>query len=351
MDFDWAAWHKKFEDFGLSTTNSKVTKEAKFPGSFPEDDDTGTRDEAPVKNTGVDGESSSSNKSGNPPLSTNSKQQTRSTQGWKDEFDEEAADPVWKEHLDKLQATGKLKERDGQYSSSTEPEQPNETKREEEQEIEALKFSLDELQDMLTEAETLRKDGNELYKSGKEMDYEAALETYQRALQVLPETSISRARTAAKEKPSSDTDLASKAENGQQANVPVLPESGLVELTDEQAAALEEEEQRKKAAEVFASENTEKDRLNEDDQILEMEGKIEEIKGFLYGNVSAVHVALNKDSEAVEAASKSLLIDPQNSKVRLRRAKVNEKIAKFTSLSESLEGKSLRRSLHTSAEY
>jgi hypothetical protein len=32
------------------------------------------------------------------------------------------------------------------------------------------------------------------------------------------------------------------------------------------------------------------------------------------------------------------VIDPQNSKVRLRRAKVNEKIGKFTSLSESLEG-------------
>lgn len=39
----------------------------------------------------------------------------------------------------------------------------------------------------------------------------------------------------------------------------------------------------------------------------------------------------------------ALLIDAQNSKVRLRRAKVNEKIGKFTSLSESLEGKVLGR--------
>lgn len=35
----------------------------------------------------------------------------------------------------------------------------------------------------------------------------------------------------------------------------------------------------------------------------------------------------------------ALLIEPENAKVRLRRAKVNEKIGKFPSLSEALEGK------------
>jgi hypothetical protein len=34
----------------------------------------------------------------------------------------------------------------------------------------------------------------------------------------------------------------------------------------------------------------------------------------------------------------ALSISPENDKVRLRRAKVNEKIGKFTSLSEALEG-------------
>ncbi|KAJ9100669.1 hypothetical protein QFC21_003714 [Naganishia friedmannii] len=301
MDFDWAAWHKKFEDFGLSTTKSRVDGEAKFPGSFPEDVDTGTRDVEEVKETEREGASSSSSGSGEPFLPGTKKQQSASTRGWKEEFDEEAADPVWKEHLDKLQATGKLKERDGQYNS-TDPELPNGAEREEKEETEAIKFSFDELQDMLTEAETLRKDGNELYKSGIEIDYEAALETYQRALGVLPETSISRARTSAKEKPSNGTNTADNAGNEEKANVPVVPESGLVELTDEQAAAIEQEEQRKRTAGASSSEAEE--RSKDEDQILNIEGKIEEIKGFLYGNISAVYVALNKDTEAVEAASK-----------------------------------------------
>lgn len=323
MDFDWAAWHKKFEDFGLSTTKSEVNGEAKFPGSFPEDDDSGASRVEEVKDTGKEKASSSSKPSEQTPLPGNAKRQNGSTQGWKEEFDEEAADPVWKEHLDKLQATGKLKERDGQYSS-TGPEQSNEVEREAEQEIEALKFTFDELQvirtgsmnnvflltsvrplfkDMLTDAETLRKDGNELYKSGKEIDYEAALETYQRALSVLPETSISRARTEVKEKSSSDTNATNGQGNDEQVNVPVVPESGLAELTDEQAAALEQEEQRRKQA-TEAPVTEVEEHPNDDDQIIEMEGKIEEIKGFLYGNISAVHVALNKDTEAVEAASK-----------------------------------------------
>jgi hypothetical protein len=145
MDFDWAAWHKKFEDFGLSTTKSAVNGDAKFPGSFPEDDDIGVRDAEEVKNTRTGEASSYSNGTSEPLPAGNGKRQSGSAQGWKEEFDEDAADPVWKEHLDKLQATGKLKERDGQYSS-TEPEQPTGAEREKEEETETLKFSFDELQ-------------------------------------------------------------------------------------------------------------------------------------------------------------------------------------------------------------
>lgn len=125
------------------------------------------------------------------------------------------------------------------------------------------------------------------------------METYQRALSLLPETSISRARTEVNGKSDNKTKPAKHAGGLKESSVPVLPESGLVELTDEQAAALEQEEQRRKAAE-----DSKQERLDDEDPIVDMEGKIEEIKGFLYGNISAVYVALNKDTEAVEAASK-----------------------------------------------
>ncbi|KAJ9094910.1 hypothetical protein QFC19_007766 [Naganishia cerealis] len=338
MDFDWAAWHKKFEDFGLST-RTEVKGDAKFPGSFPETEATGGSPGGEVNNK-ADEASSSSHGTGDRHLPESNRQQHSSNQGWKQEMEEEAADPVWKEHLDKLQATGKLEERSGQYSS-TDAGLSSGVEQEKEEDIEAFKFSFDELQEMLTEAESLRKDGNELYKSGKDIDYEAALETYQRALSVLPETSISRARVEAKEEPSKDAtsaeDAGEDSVSQQKIEIPSMKESGLVELTDEQAAALEQEEQRKRANDSSPPNDNQKDLMGSDDQVQELEGKIEEIKGFLYGNISAVQVALHKDTEAVEAASKSLLIDPQNAKVRLRRAKVNEKIGKFTSLSESLE--------------
>jgi hypothetical protein len=162
---------------------------------------------------------------------------------------------------------------------------------------------------MLTDAECLRKDGNELYKSGKEIDFEAAIETYQRALAALPETSIERARKESQEKKRSEalkTD--SKVEDTApepNSAVPTMPESGIVELTDEQAAELEKEETRKREEALQAQQRSEEDaQAKEDDQIHQVEKKIEEIKGFLYGNISAAYVALNKDTEAVEAASK-----------------------------------------------
>jgi hypothetical protein len=87
--------------------------------------------------------------------------------------------------------------------------------------------------------------------------------------------------------------------------VPAMPESGIVELTDEQAAELEKEETRKREEALQAQRRSEEDaQAKEDDQIYQVEKKIEEIKGFLYGNISAAYVALNKDTEAVEAASK-----------------------------------------------
>lgn len=162
---------------------------------------------------------------------------------------------------------------------------------------------------MLTDAECLRKDGNELYKSGKEIDFESAIETYQRALDALPETSIGRMRKELREKQRADAsktdDTVEGQASGRNPSVPVMPESGIVELTDEQAAALEREEIRKREEEIRVQQQVkEAERDRENDQIHKVEEKIEEIKGFLYGNISAAYVALDKDSEAVEAASK-----------------------------------------------
>lgn len=145
-------------------------------------------------------------------------------------------------------------------------------------------------------------EGNTLYKSGKEIDFEAAVDTYQRALAVLPDTSLGRAREEAREKNKVDRQAVDAAAS--KVNVPNMAESGIVELTDEQAAALEQEERRKQEEEARLQEqNQQKESQQEGDQIKEIEERIEEIRGFLYGNISAAYVALDKDSEAVEAAT------------------------------------------------
>lgn len=245
-------------------------------------------------------------------------------QGWRREMDEEADDPVWKEHLDKLQASGKLRDRNDGYADLDEREDGGSEVEEEpsppQYTFEELQASLPQFissrigltpafhrhQEMLTDAECLRKEGNELYKSGKESDLEAAIETYRRALAALPETSVERARTATQEKKRAEASRGDvKAEDEKTANVPSMPESGIVELTDEQADAFEQEENRKRQEALRAQQQAEENERNKaNDEIQHLEGKIEEIKGFLYGNISAAYVALNKDSEAVEAASK-----------------------------------------------
>lgn len=145
-------------------------------------------------------------------------------------------------------------------------------------------------------------EGNTLYKSGKEIDFEAAVDTYQRALAVLPDTSLGRARDEEREKNKADRQAVDAAAS--KLDVPDMAESGIVELTDEQAAALESEEKRKQEEEAqLQQQNQHKESQRQGDQIKEIEGRIEEIRGFLYGNISAAYVALDKDSEAVEAAS------------------------------------------------
>jgi hypothetical protein len=155
-------------------------------------------------------------------------------------------------------------------------------------------------QDLLTEAEALRMEGNTLYKSGKEIDFEAAVDTYRRALAVLPDTTIGREREAARKTEKSDPPAADAGVST--ADVPVMAQSGIVELTDEQAASLEREETRKREEEARRQQPKQDEELRrQGDPIREIETKIEEIRGFLYGNISAAFVALNKDSEAVEA--------------------------------------------------
>ncbi|GHJ87308.1 hypothetical protein NliqN6_3710 [Naganishia liquefaciens] len=329
MNFDWAAWHKKFDDLGIST-GIDVDSHPKFPGSFPEAEET-TSGEAKVDEPQSDGGRGTAK---------DKDARHNAPQSWRQEMDEEAEDPVWQEHLDKLQASGKLKDRKDGYAA---PDEAEAGMQEVQAEPALPHFTIDELQEMLTDAECLRKDGNELYKSGKEIDLEAAIETYQRALSALPETSLERARKASQEgkranAAQADVEAAADTTEKHTTNVPMMPDSGIVEVTDEQAAALEEEEDRKREEAIHAQRQAEEmERNKANDQVLQVEEKIEEIKGFLYGNISAAYVALNKDNEAVEAASKSLTITPDNAKVRLRRAKVNEKIGKYTSLSEALE--------------
>jgi hypothetical protein len=133
MDFDWAAWHKKFDDFGIST---KVNSDQhpKFPGSFPETED---KVEQQTEDPQAEDkpESSSSQSNG---------RQYTANQGWRKEMDEEVNDPVWNDHLDKLQASGKLKERTDAYAASRETEE--EGMSEVEAEPELPKFSFEELQ-------------------------------------------------------------------------------------------------------------------------------------------------------------------------------------------------------------
>lgn len=145
-------------------------------------------------------------------------------------------------------------------------------------------------------------EGNTLYKSGKEIDFEAAVDTYRRALALLPDTSIGRERDTARDKKKNEapaTDVAAS-----KVDVPVMAESGIVELTDEQAAALEREENRQQEeADRLWRQMQDEESQRQGNPIREIETKIEEIRGFLYGNISAAYVALNKDSEAVDAAT------------------------------------------------
>ena len=319
MNFDWAAWHKKFDDLGIST-GVNADPRPKFPGSFPEAEDTTPREEEPPATS--EPQRDSAHESASAGKSKN--QRHNMPQGWRQEMDEEADDPVWKDHLDKLQASGKLRDRKDGYADPDEREDGGSEVEEEplppEYTLEELQASLPQFisscirltpafhphQEMLTDAECLRKEGNELYKSGKEIDLEAAIETYRRALADLPETSVERARKAAQEKKRAEASRGdAKAEDEKTAIVPTMPKSGIVELTDEQAAALEQEEDRKRQEALRAQQQAEeKERNKANDEIQQIEEKIEEIKGFLYGNISAAYVALNKDSEAVEAASK-----------------------------------------------
>lgn len=141
MNFDWAAWHKKFEDFGISTHRAGE-EDPKFPGSFPEANkttkgaDSDSKSDTEEPNVNVKGESSTA--------SSNAKL-NGSTHGWREEMEEEGADPVWQKHLDKLQASGKLKERNDGYASSHQDVRPDEeTKPEDESEF--VTFTYEQLQ-------------------------------------------------------------------------------------------------------------------------------------------------------------------------------------------------------------
>jgi hypothetical protein len=133
MDFDWAAWHKKFDDFGISTkVNSD--RHPKFPGSVPETEEK-VEQQAEDPQSQNRPESSSSQ--------TNGRKYT-ANQGWRKEMDEEANDPVWNDHLDKLQASGKLRERTDAYADSRDMQE--ESVSDVEAEPELPKFSFEELQ-------------------------------------------------------------------------------------------------------------------------------------------------------------------------------------------------------------
>lgn len=140
MDFDWAAWHKKFEDFGIST-HSTSDAEPKFPGSFPEPDKA-------TNGTDAGGEFSTrvpQGDLGDSSTAPNSSKQNTSGRGWREEMEEEESDPVWQKHLDKLQKSGKLKERNEEYAPPRENTRGDDGSTAEE-EPEFLTFTYDQLQ-------------------------------------------------------------------------------------------------------------------------------------------------------------------------------------------------------------
>lgn len=141
MDFDWAAWHKKFEDFGISTQRTSDS-EPKFPGSFPET-------EQATNGTDAGGESSKSvpegDLKGDSSRAPGSSKRNTAGQGWREEMEEEESDPVWQKHLDKLQTSGKLKERNEGYAPPHQDTREDDESKAEEEPV-FLTFTYDQLQ-------------------------------------------------------------------------------------------------------------------------------------------------------------------------------------------------------------
>lgn len=136
MDFDWAAWHKKFDEFGISTKRND-DQHPKFPGSFPEED------EAIPEVEQQTAEAPQDESKRNPSSSQSNGRQYAAAQNWKREMDEEAEDAVWKDHLDKLQASGKLRERKDGYAD---PREQEDEVSEPEAEPDFPQFTFEELQ-------------------------------------------------------------------------------------------------------------------------------------------------------------------------------------------------------------
>ncbi|WRT63859.1 uncharacterized protein IL334_000784 [Kwoniella shivajii] len=179
------------------------------------------------------------------------------------------------------------------------------------------KFSTEDLNELLTKAIRLKNEGNALFTFKPIPKYDEAISTYLKAIDHLPHIPS----------PPEEDESVNPKKGGNKSG-----ESGIEEVTEEEAIKIEQEELKK------ATSDQEKQRE-------QVENGIKECTKNVWGNLAACYLALKKDKEAVEACTEALKIDPNYVKGLHRRATANERIGELSALVSAKDDYTLLQNL------
>ncbi|WVW81775.1 hypothetical protein I302_103772 [Kwoniella bestiolae CBS 10118] len=177
-----------------------------------------------------------------------------------------------------------------------------------------VRFTMDELRELLDLATKLKNEGNDVYKTKR---YDEAIGSYLKALDHLP--SVPNPNSTEK---GEKEDTKKKTE-----------ESGIEEVNDEEALKIQQEEQNQIGLSL------------EEEERREIEDDVREMTKAVWGNLAASYLAIKDDKKAVEACTEALKIDPKYIKGLHRRATANERIGDLSALVAAKEDYTLLSSL------
>ncbi|WWC85791.1 uncharacterized protein L201_000658 [Kwoniella dendrophila CBS 6074] len=190
------------------------------------------------------------------------------------------------------------------------------------------KFTNDELKGLLALGTKFKTEGNELFTS-KPPKYDEAIKSYLKAIDHLPIIPNDKSSEETNEKNIIDQGEKQIFESTKKV------ESGIEEVTDEEAIKIEQEELNK-SEEIIDLEKMEREEIEQD---------IKELTKATWGNLAACYIAIKDDKKAVEACTEALKIDPKYVKGLHRRATANERIGDLNALVSAKDDYTLLQTL------